>query len=588
MDVNHGESRSRDEIDRRLDEVIVAFLECKERGEEPDPRRLPPHDPEELAALTELVEDEQALDPWFAPLRALAQAGVGQFLGDYELLEVIGVGGQGVVYRARQVHGNKEVALKLINPQDRRRSLRELEMAANLEHEHLVRVYHVGEHAGRLYFTMKLAEKGKLSEHVEEYSLQLTRAKTAAERKGVEERQHKIAGLLAKIARAVHYIHEQRIINRDLKPGNVLLDARDEPLVSDHGLARRVRDVTVEFAATDPAPADEENTRGASGTPGYMAPEQARKALPPGYMAPEQTQGAADLTRAVDIYGLGATLYKLLTGRTPFEGTKEEMIAQTADPERVVTPPSLYNPNLPTGSDLELICRKCLRKQPDKRYASAAVLAEDLERCVRGEPTSVRPRSLWEECMRAVVGAVNHKLSIPGITRWGAIDLCDAGLNLAANVLLFALIRTDQPPALLWLTLLTFLVVWWWMFLTFLFRHKAIEPTERHLALLWAGVYLAGLTLAWIYCPPFGPARAADLLAYYPPWTVVNGLAFLVVGRLYWGRYYAVGLAHFLVAALMPLWPDLAPLVYGGFVAVFMTASAWQHYRTAYREEPRS
>jgi hypothetical protein len=116
------------------------------------------------------------------------------------------------------------------------------------------------------------------------------------------------------------------------------------------------------------------------------------------------------------------------------------------------------------------------------------------------------------------------------------------------------------------------------MLFTFLFRQEAIQPAERHLALLWAGVFLAGFTLAWIYCPPFGSARATDLLAYYPPWTVVNGLAFLVVGRLYWGHYYLVGLGHFLVAALMPLRLDLAPLVYGVFAATSMAWGAWDHF----------
>jgi hypothetical protein len=126
------------------------------------------------------------------------------------------------------------------------------------------------------------------------------------------------------------------------------------------------------------------------------------------------------------------------------------------------------------------------------------------------------------------------------------------------------------------------------MFLTYLFRRDPVDPTERHLALLWGGVFLAGITLFWIYCPPVSSARAADLLAFYPPWTVVNGVAFLVVGRMYWGVYYLVGLAHFLVAALMPLRPDLAPLVYGVFVAVCMSLAAVDHIRTARRENASS
>jgi serine/threonine-protein kinase len=352
-----------------------------------------------------------------------------------------------------------------------------------------------------------------------------------------------------------------------------LLDAQGEPHVADLGVARRIRDE-----------ADESAGNGLSATRQGVEGATAIGCGTAGYIPPEQTQGPPDLRRPVDVYALGAILYELLTRRRPFEGTEDEILEMTADMDRPAPWPSLYNPNLQAGSDLELICLKCLAKKPGDRYATASALADDLERCARGEETSVRPHSRLERMTRPVVEAINHKLQLPGVARWGAIDLWDAGLNLAVHGAFFALIRADQPPALLWFVLMTYYAVWWWMFLTYLFRRDRVDPMERHLALLWGGVFLAGITLFWIYCPPFGPVRAAGLLAFYPPWTVVNGVAFLVVGRLYWGVYYLVGLAHFLVAALMPLRPDVAPLVYGVFVAACMSLAALDHIRTAWRE----
>jgi serine/threonine protein kinase len=501
----------------------------------------------------------------------------GRVIGDYRLLRRIGRGGQGVVYLARQVHTSKEVALKLVKPGGRRYALRELAMTVNLEHEHLVRIYHVGEDANRLYFTMKLAENGSLDKKIVEYRLRDAPAISAADRGAVEERKKKICQFMARIARAVHYLHVQGILHLDLKPGNILLDAQGEPIVIDLGVARRFRVAAVESAGNGLATTEQgvgDATCIGVGTVGYIPPEQ--------------LHGPPDLHVPVDVYALGAVLYELLTRRRPFEGTEDEIVAHTIDMERPAPEPSLYNPNLQAGSDLELICLKSLKKQPGDRYATAADLAEDLERCARGEETSVRRRGPLERITRHVVEAINHKLPIPGVARWGSIELWHAGLSVAVHGALFALIRTDQQPALLWCALLTYYAVWWWMFLTYLYRRDRVDPTERHLALLQGAAFLAGITLFWIYCPPFGSARAADVLAFYPPRTVVNGVVFLIVGRLCWGVYYLVGVAHFLVAALMPLWPDLSPLIYAVFVALCMSVAATGHMRTARREDAPS
>ena len=291
-----------------------------------------------------------------------------------------------MVYRARQVHINKEVALKLVNQGDRRHSLRELEIAGNLEHEHLVRVYHVGEHANRLYFTMKLAEKGSLDKQSRSTVCRLRPPQRPRSGRPSKSAKKKIARFMAKIARAVHYLHEQGIIHRDLKPGNILLDAQGEPLVTDFGLARRVGDAADEQAGNGPAACEqgEEDATGTRegdilGTPGYMAPEHGSRADRPDH-------GCRCLWPGRDPLQIADGPHAVRGDET------EEILAQTADMERPVPPPSLYNPNLQTGSDLELICLKCLEKEPDDRYASASDLADDLERYARGEETSVRPQ----------------------------------------------------------------------------------------------------------------------------------------------------------------------------------------------------
>ena len=310
-----------------------------------------------------------------------------RIIGDYELLEKIGKGGQGAVYRARQVHINNKVALKLVKPGARRYALSELAITINLEHQHLVRINHVGEHANRLYFTMKLAENGSLDKQIKEYRLLNTPAMTAAEREAVEERKKKICRLMAKIARGVHYLHDHGFIHCDLKPGNILLDAQGEPLVTDLGLARGFRDAADQPAGNGPVTSEQANGDVAVTREGTVIGTLE-------YMSPEQAQGRTDLGRPVDIYSLGVILHELLTGRRPFEGTKAEILAQTVDMERPAPSPALYNPNLQAGSDLELICLECLKKKPEDRYTSASALADDLECCARGQAIRKRPQSL--------------------------------------------------------------------------------------------------------------------------------------------------------------------------------------------------
>src|SRR5436305_11079678 len=272
---------------------------------------------------------------------------------DYELLKEIGRGGQGVVYRARQKSLNRIVALKVIGvgqwatEAHLRRFRLEAEAAASLNHPSIVPIHEIGERDGCCYFSMNLVDGGQLDELVRREPIPIRRA----------------AGLIAKLARTAHYAHEHGILHRDIKPGNILLDAEGEPHLTDFGLARLVE---AESTVT--------RTTAALGTPSYMGPEQARA-------------DNAMLTRAADIYSLGAVLYQLLANRPPFFGaTTYETVRLLLETEP--RPPRLLNPKV--DRDLSTICLKCLEKDPQRRYNSALALAEDLEHWLRHEPIRAR------------------------------------------------------------------------------------------------------------------------------------------------------------------------------------------------------
>ena len=273
--------------------------------------------------------------------------------GDYELVEVIGRGGQGVVYRARQKSLNRTVALKVIGlghwatETHLKRFRREAEAAASLDHSGIVPIYEVGERDGSCYFSMKLIEGGQLDDVSKHEPMPIRRA--------VE--------LIAKIARTVHYAHQHGILHRDIKPGNILLDQKGEPHLTDFGLARLVE---TESTVT--------RTLEVLGTPSYMAPEQA-------------VGNNAAISNVTDVYGLGAVLYQLLTGHPPFAGgTTYETIKLLLDTEP--RQPRLWNSKI--DRDLSTICLKCLEKDPQRRYTSALALAEDLERWLKHEPILAR------------------------------------------------------------------------------------------------------------------------------------------------------------------------------------------------------
>jgi WD40 repeat protein len=301
----------------------------------------------------------------------------GPAFGDYELLDTLGTGGMGVVYRARQRGVNRLVAVKVLgsahlddlSPERARpwheRFRAEAQAVGRLEHEHIVPVIAAGEEGGRLYYAMRLVEGPSLADLIRNGPLPGPRA----------------AAYLEPVARAIHHAHSRGIIHRDVKPANVLVDAGDRPLVADFGLSKWLE-----------------------GGPSLTQTGHCLGSPP--YMSPAQVQDSARVTPASDVYSLGATLYDLVTGRPPFQAaTVLETFRLVFQQDPV--PPRDLNPGI--DRDLQTIVLHCLHKEPGRRYATAEALADDLRRYLNGEPIRARPvgraERLWRWCRRNPVVA---------------------------------------------------------------------------------------------------------------------------------------------------------------------------------------
>lgn len=515
------------------------------------------HELRELWATVQITEDFASFDGLFDQVDATVlgpsngssmEAFEPRDYGDYELLEELGRGGMGVVYKAWQKDLDRIVALKMIlrgdlaSPADLARFRAEAEAAAQLHHPHIVPVYEVGEIDGRPFFSMKLIEGTTLSRKLADGPLP---SRTAAE-------------MLAPICRAIADAHRRGVLHRDLKPSNILIDNEGLTYVTDFGLAKRVK--------TDPSDAHAAGLQSLTqsgailGTPSYMAPEQA-------------AGNRGEVSTSSDIYSLGAILYVMLTGRPPFQAESAvDTVLMVL--EQDVVPPRMLNPRV--DSDLEMIALKCLQKPQDLRYATADALADDLEAYLANEPISARSTHLSQIITRAF--RETHHAAV--LENWGLLwmwhSLVVFLLCLITNIMQWQHVNSRWPYAALW----TVGVGTWAMIFWELRRRSGpITFVERQIAHFWAGSSFSSMLL-------FGVEAILDLpvLTLSPVLPLIAGNVFLAKAGILSGKFYVQAGALYATAFVMAVmsqlpFPDFGLILMGTVMAISFFAPGLKYYR---------
>jgi serine/threonine-protein kinase len=542
------------EHDERLANALDALLRQQGRGEGVDFEAVGRLHPDLVDELRQLLVVGQFVDSAarrngdaLATQPASRTPGVVALpreFGTYQLVEEIGRGAMGVVYKAWDRELKRFIALKMIlrgphaSATDLGRFRVEAQAAAGLTHPGIVPVYQVGEHEAHAFFCMKYVAGQTLA------------ARTA----GGPLSQRQAAAYLAAIARAVQHAHEHGILHRDLKPSNILIDEDDEPLVTDFGLAKRV-----DAGPGATAPGNLTQSGAVVGTPSYMAPEQTE---------------CKPASVASDVYALGAILYEMLTGRPPFLAAsvvETLLLIRSEEPVR----PRLLNPQIDT--DLELICRKCLEKRPEHRYAQAADLARDLEAFLAGEPVSARSSSLAYVFVR-LLRDTHHA---PVLENWGVLWMAHSAmifLLCAITSAMYASGFTEHLPYLLAWSIS--LVVWGAFFWQWRKRVGPVTFVERQLAHAWAAGVVASIGTFVVEV-----LLGLDALTLTPVLAVAAGMVFVFEAGMLSGEFYLYAAFSFAMAIVMAhVGLPWSPLLLGLASAVGFCIPGWRYYRLRRRD----
>ncbi|CAN5764940.1 serine/threonine-protein kinase [soil metagenome] len=527
----------------KLAELLSDLIDRNRRGQPPDLEgvaRQHPELAEELRELWEAAQIAEMLAPppadWttcdhlttISPVPLPASSSEADaaprasiphtIVGDCELREELGRGGMGVVYRAWQPGLGRVVALKMLlsGPlavtTERGRFRAEAEASASLDHPHIVPVFAVGDHQGQPYFLMKLVEGTTLARRLADGPLPPRAA----------------AALLAPVCRAVEHAHRRGVLHRDLKPSNILIDCDGQPFVSDFGLAKRL---DTQGGLT--------RTGAIVGTPGYLAPEQAAGSR--GHLGP-----------ASDVYGLGAILYHMLTGRPPFQAASPiDTVFMTLEQDPL--PPRLLNPK--ADRDLEMIALKCLQKPADLRYPTAQALAEDLEAYLAGEPISARSGRFSAVASR-LLGETHHAAILEN---WGLLwiwhSLVLLVLCLTTNALHWRGLTTPEPYLALWVVGIG---TWASIFWALRRRSGPVSFVERQIAHAWAGSVISCILLFVVEI-----LLGLPVLRLSPVLALIAGMVFVIKAGILSGTFYLQAGALFLTAAPMAWWPEFGLAIFG-------------------------
>ncbi len=539
---------SAEERDARLAQLLETLSQAHRQGQSPNFEALAAQYPDLADELRSLWATAQFAAAFATPATTSLPATktdtnslpMPKTFGDYDLLEEIGRGGMGVVYKARQCSLDRIVALKMVRDlasasgKEWARLRAEAKSVSWIQHPNIVQVYDFGEYQGQPFFTMQYIDGETLAQRVARGPLPNREA----------------AMLLARIARAVHAAHTQGVLHRDLKPSNVLIDrVTERPYVTDFGLAKRF--------------SSEETSNGS-----VVRTQTGVIVGTPSYMAPEQASGRRDLDPTADVYSLGAMLYEMLTGRPPFQASHPvDTLLLVLEQEPV--PPRDLNPKV--DRELEMICLKCLQKPTELRYPTAEALAEDLEAYCKGEALSTQPSGLRYFLARML--RETHHATV--LENWGLLWMWHS-LQLFLLCLLTQMMAwhglTDHMAyLLLWsIGLITWGTIFWQL------RRQAgpVLFVERQIAHAWAAGVCAAIAMFVIEV-----AIPLPVLTLSPAIAVAAGMVFVFKAGILSGRFYLSAILLFATAVLMPLIPHYSVVFFGTVAALSFFLPGLKYYR---------